>query len=209
MGQARRIAASWFASWIGPCSARKLRIARACSGPIPGSSRSSAGFARLTLTRFDMGASFTQRTPEQLSHIRLCSAKRLTASYPTSPMLTLRRPLLTSGSAGRRRELQEPLDEPILSKWAVGNEKWCFIPEGRVLAVVDTKVLVSSLPTPGDRSLGARFVVAELDRHDCGRVTEPDDQIEVVVAEPAAGRLALVDGFAKHCAGQRAKLSIR
>src|SRR5437899_11545065 len=43
---------------MGPCSARNLRMARACSGPMPGSSRSSAGLARLTLTRFGMGASF-------------------------------------------------------------------------------------------------------------------------------------------------------
>src|SRR5262245_18128649 len=217
-GQACRIAASWLAFWIGPCSARKLRIARACSGPMPGSSRSSAGFARLTLTRFDMGASLTKRTPEQLSLIRVCSAKRSTASYSTSPMsLTLRGPLLTSRSAWRRRNFQEPchnerpdrrlqgyggpqerLDEPIRSKRTVGNEERRFIPERRVLAVVDAKVLVSSRPTPGDRSLGARFVVAELDRHDCCRLTEPDDQIEVVVAEPAAVRLALVEGFAQH-----------
>src|SRR5438132_1123042 len=32
-------------------------MARACSGPMPGSSSSSAGFARLTLTRFGMSAS--------------------------------------------------------------------------------------------------------------------------------------------------------
>jgi hypothetical protein len=53
-------------------------------------------------------------------------------------------------------------------------------------------------------------VVAELDRHDRGRIIEPDDQIEIVVAEPAAVRLALVDGFAQHWnRDQRAKLSIR
>src|SRR5262245_47817364 len=60
--------ASWFASWMGPCSARNRRMARACSAPMPGSSRSSAGLARLTLTRFDMGASFTKRTPRSTNH---------------------------------------------------------------------------------------------------------------------------------------------
>src|SRR6266446_6769140 len=51
--------ASWPASWMGPCLVRNSTIARACSGPMPGSSRSSAGFARLTRTLFDMSASST------------------------------------------------------------------------------------------------------------------------------------------------------
>src|SRR5262249_35488251 len=41
--------------WIGPCSARNSRMALACSGPIPGSSSSSRGFARLTLTLCGIG----------------------------------------------------------------------------------------------------------------------------------------------------------
>src|SRR5882724_13470166 len=77
---------------------------------------------------------------------------------------------------------------------------------------VHAKVPVPADVTPDQRPLDARSIVAELEPHDDPGIGEPDDQVEIIVGEPATARLTrrLTGGhFAQHAMSTPRRLPSR